>query len=361
MRALVMLAALFVGACKGGAASPDAGGDGADLAALPSHCSDGSQDFDETDLDCGGDCAPCADGRHCKIDGDCVNQLCRDALCRPPTCANGLFDGDETDVDCGGSCPACDVGKGCVVAADCATTVCLEAMCAPSHCGDQRKNADETDVDCGGPSCPTCADGLACLVKTDCMSGICTAGTCRPVCKPGTADCDGIAFNGCETNITNDPTNCGGCNVRCDKNGACTNGNCAMPPMPIEFDGTFVNGQGAMNACTDWKAWRAKLAGLFSKITLRGTVDPTGYTCIGNNASALCNALRSGTDFSVACDGHTWSVTSCGMDVELSASMAGCKCENAGYVARPCNGLDWGGVNTQTCNPPNQTITVICE
>lgn len=52
-------------------------------------CTDGVQNGDETDVDCGG-------------------VLC-DAC---PTCSDGVQNGDETGVDCGGSCPPCDPG-GC--------------------------------------------------------------------------------------------------------------------------------------------------------------------------------------------------------------------------------------------------------
>jgi hypothetical protein len=49
----------------------------------PSTCADGTQNGDETGVDCGGSCSAC------------------------PTCADGTQNGDETGVDCGGSCTAC--------------------------------------------------------------------------------------------------------------------------------------------------------------------------------------------------------------------------------------------------------------
>ncbi|MFH2018833.1 MAG: hypothetical protein ABII98_02470, partial [bacterium] len=53
---------------------------------VPFHCNDSVQNFDETNVDCGGvDCAAC-----------------------PNHCTNSIQDEDETGVDCGGSlCPAC--------------------------------------------------------------------------------------------------------------------------------------------------------------------------------------------------------------------------------------------------------------
>jgi len=38
----------------------------------------------------------------------------------PDTCADGVNDGKETDVDCGGICAPCSDGQACTVASDCA-------------------------------------------------------------------------------------------------------------------------------------------------------------------------------------------------------------------------------------------------
>jgi hypothetical protein len=39
-------------------------------------------------------------------------------------CSDGLFDGNETDIDCGGSCRACSDGRGCLRDADCQSAFC---------------------------------------------------------------------------------------------------------------------------------------------------------------------------------------------------------------------------------------------
>ena len=41
-----------------------------------------------------------------------------------PTCENKSKDGDETDVDCGGSCPPCADGKSCLTHSDCVSERC---------------------------------------------------------------------------------------------------------------------------------------------------------------------------------------------------------------------------------------------
>ncbi len=68
-----------------------------------------------------------------------------------------MKNGDETDVDCGGSCAPCGTQQGCSAGTDCASGVCDGSNhCAAPSCDDQVKNGDETDVDCGGSACAPC-------------------------------------------------------------------------------------------------------------------------------------------------------------------------------------------------------------
>jgi alpha-tubulin suppressor-like RCC1 family protein len=51
----------------------------------------------------------------------------------PPPCQDGTTDFGETDVDCGGAaCAQCATGKGCVKDTDCATNFCLLGQCSTS-------------------------------------------------------------------------------------------------------------------------------------------------------------------------------------------------------------------------------------
>jgi hypothetical protein len=45
------------------------------------------------------------------------------------SCANGVQDGSESDVDCGGDCPPCAHGRSCESARDCASGRCAGAVC----------------------------------------------------------------------------------------------------------------------------------------------------------------------------------------------------------------------------------------
>ncbi len=119
-----------------------------DQVCRPSSCANGEQDGDETDVDCGGPwCAACPTGSTCAIGVDCLSDHCVEDTCAPPgpptchgspcgeepaSCTNGIQDGDETDVDCGGSCFPCFTGGGCVSESDCANgEACVAGICTP--------------------------------------------------------------------------------------------------------------------------------------------------------------------------------------------------------------------------------------
>ncbi len=52
----------------------------------------------------------------------------------PSSCYDQTLNNDETDVDCGGSCPPCSDGKACVVLSDCVSQHCVEQRCCNSEC-----------------------------------------------------------------------------------------------------------------------------------------------------------------------------------------------------------------------------------
>lgn len=51
----------------------------------PATCSDGSKDGNETDVDCGGSCGACANGKQCLLSSDCQNGSCVAGICQQPT------------------------------------------------------------------------------------------------------------------------------------------------------------------------------------------------------------------------------------------------------------------------------------
>ncbi|HSS40077.1 MAG TPA: hypothetical protein VLT58_15020 [Polyangia bacterium] len=57
-------------------------------------------------------------------------------------------------------------------------------------------------------------DGRDCRLPNS--HGVCQGGVCgAPACEPGFGDCDGVAANGCEQDLTADLSNCGACGNVC--------------------------------------------------------------------------------------------------------------------------------------------------
>ncbi len=179
-------------------------------------CNDGTKNQDEADIDCGGACPKCDVLKACKGNADCTTGVCADTgkgmQCQPPACTDVVKNGTESDVDCGGDkCAKCADGKACKVRGDCASDVCIAGKCATPVCDDGAKNGTETDVDCGGPGCPRCDDTKACTTTDDCKSGVCTGNVCQPpACNVGGAGGDGVK-NGTETDVDCGGPGCDGC------------------------------------------------------------------------------------------------------------------------------------------------------
>ncbi|HEY3666961.1 MAG TPA: hypothetical protein VGL19_13200 [Polyangiaceae bacterium] len=94
---------------------------------LPMFCVDGVKDNGEADLDCGGgQCDGCALGQDCGYYWDCASVACDLSTfkCIADHCADHGQDGGESDVDCGGPCAPCPPYKKCKANSDCASNQC---------------------------------------------------------------------------------------------------------------------------------------------------------------------------------------------------------------------------------------------
>ena len=190
---------------------------GAGYVCREASCGNGSQDPGETGVDCGGPCPACL-GEACGSDTDCQTGYCKGGACDVPTCNDGIKNGSETGVDCGGDCSQCATGMGCLTDQNCVTGYCKDGYCAEPSCSDATKNQGESDVDCGGP-CGGCALGEACVTGGDCDSGSCAGGVCATVAPA----CDDGQQNGGESDV-----DCGGGCAACGFGKACGGaGDCA--------------------------------------------------------------------------------------------------------------------------------------
>jgi hypothetical protein len=105
-------------------------------------CRDRVGDGDETGNDCGGSCQPCGDRSPCKVDGDCQSGSCipggplegTGLWCADATCSDNVRDAFESDIDCGGPCAPCAAGKVCAGDTDCASNNCDNSPSNLGHC-----------------------------------------------------------------------------------------------------------------------------------------------------------------------------------------------------------------------------------
>jgi hypothetical protein len=176
-----------------------------------------------------GSCVECNTPSECSDGEDCVQNQCV-AL----TCANDTQDGDETDVDCGGSCPPCANGLGCIVYQDCASRFCDtgggsggggvggasgQPVCAA--CGDDADCAPATDTWCdlstdGGSCQDQLDDGQTCAQDAECLSGYCPAGSsvcCNAACDGYCESCLGADTGGADGTCATTSL-CGDCDAQ---------------------------------------------------------------------------------------------------------------------------------------------------
>jgi len=206
-------------------------------------CDDGVPDADESDTDCGGACAPCANGAACRLPADCASATCTDGTCAPaPACT------PETDatmcrrlgLDCGpvaasdncGSRRTPDCGR-CEAPRTCGgggtTNVCGTAACVRRTCSQVGAGCGAPDDGCGGHlACGPCPAGQTCGVggPYSCGSGPCQPETDRQFCARLGKDCGPVAdFDNCDA--SRQVASCGPCTGgTC---GAVRPGECCLP------------------------------------------------------------------------------------------------------------------------------------
>jgi len=118
----------------------------------PGVCGCGVPDVDSDGdgrLDCQDNCPTIANSDQADCDHDTIGDAC-DII--GECCGNHIRDADESDIDCGGSCAPCDYGDGCNDASDCASGQCND----DDRCGcvdnDDCPNADDA---CSPDACTT--------------------------------------------------------------------------------------------------------------------------------------------------------------------------------------------------------------
>lgn len=208
-------------------------------------CTDGRKSGTETDEDCGGSCGPCAEDQRCELDEDCQSFKCSAGKCAAASCADRIQNGSEADIDCGGECEGCEPGQICIINDDClappigdpATSSCQEGSCVltcaggTADCNGRADDGCETNLNTDLNHCGAC--GSLCdpdhATAAKCQGGECLIDFDAGGCAGAWLDCNGDPEDGCETDTNDDTNNCGDCDAACSDNHgspACDNGTC---------------------------------------------------------------------------------------------------------------------------------------
>lgn len=220
-------------------------------------------------------------------------------LCAAWVSEGGACDGDySATAPLGGICSPCEPGTTCVKPTGSPTGICERACSAAnpqascpcegfrcilssastpagSYC--QQCAADGVTCEAMGGGTVACCDssaqcngstgneccrtsGTACTSASQCCAGphataMCTSGTCTYQCATGWADCDHVAANGCEVNLSS-AGNCGSCGHTCPAAPAggtevCSSGLCVAhcPAGETDCSNTCVNESTDVNNC----------------------------------------------------------------------------------------------------------------
>jgi hypothetical protein len=180
-------------------------------------------------------CGSC--GRACSTSNvgvACSAGVC-DGVCNPgfSDCnGNKQADGCEaaTGTDpqnCGGCGTVCSADE---IAPKCSGGVC-DGACAPGYAdcnGDKQADGCEVAVETDTNNCGGCNRSCPAPSNAD---ATCSDGVCGEACLNGYGDCNGQTSDGCEANLSGDPTHCGGCANVCSGENvvqpACTSGVCS--------------------------------------------------------------------------------------------------------------------------------------
>jgi hypothetical protein len=160
----------------------------------PPSCDDDAQNQGESDVDCGGPCDGCPDGKMCAGAADCASQACTDGVCVAASC---LVDDECAELD--GPCtrgvcdpqsftcasaPAnegepCDDELLCTTASACAAGECaatavvdctgFDSACTQGQCDPETGSCIALDL----PDGSDCDDGDGCTQLEACVAGSC--------------------------------------------------------------------------------------------------------------------------------------------------------------------------------------------
>jgi hypothetical protein len=276
---------------------------------------------------CSSPAAP--DGTTCASPGSHATATCSGGACVVQQCSAGwadcdgvAADGCEADLTSSATCGGCGTS--------CGLQTCCDGFCS-----------DTTDdiANCG-------ACGHACSGQ-HAAAWSCTSGACVVhQCDVGWADCNGIAADGCEADLTSSAT-CGGCGTSCGLQ-TCCYGFCSDTTDDLSNCGACGH------ACTGQHAvWSCTSGACVVNQCLTGWADCNGIAADGceiNVASgATCGGCGTSCGLQTCCSGFcadtTDDISNCGAcGHACSGRHAAWSCSSGACVVNQCN-LGWADCN----------------
>ena len=230
-------------------------------------CNGSCADYDVSENCCGPTQQPCSPGFEC-VRGNCtcIYKICNSTVC--------------TTLQEPSNCGAC--GVECPPAPGNATATCVNSTCGfACNMGFADCNSTpgcETNILTNATNCGLC--GRVCSPSQNGRPA-CVNGNCTFNCNPGFDDCDLNGGNGCETDILNDPLDCGVCGFVCGGGPnalpQCVNGTC-----------TFLCSSGFKN-CTNDPGCETNISNDVNNCGDCGTICPTLINAVAGCSSGLCN------------------------------------------------------------------------
>lgn len=250
-------------------------------------------------------CGTC--GNACATGSFCSAGVCRSS-CTLTVCGTACVDTQTSPMNCGGCDRAC-------VAREHQSVSCAGGSCRSlcdtgfDNCDGVTTNGCETVLATDPANCSAC--GNICPARPNAVRS-CVAGICGLTCNGGFGNCDTNPTNGCETVLTTDLANCGGCGNACparaNATSTCGAGACGFTCNPGfgDCDGVAANG------CEVALATSLMNCGACGNVC-QSRVNATG-TCVASTCGLVCSAGFGNCD----------SVTTNGCELDTRADRNNC-------------------------------------
>jgi hypothetical protein len=278
-------------------------------------------------------------------------------------------------------CGSCGKNCGNNGWANVATYNCNASACGIASCNNNFADCNGTAADgcetnltntvahCGNCGTNCSGNGWPNVATYSCNASMCGIATCNG----GSADCNGVANDGCEVNTTNTVNHCGGCATDCNAKGwanvmsyGCSGGNCTIASCTanhMDCNGTATDGCevdttqaahcGSCNNNCSNNNWSQVMAYSCSagSCGIMTCVNPymdcngvPGDGCEINVSNDVNHCGACGTD----CTGKGWQHV---QTYNCAASMCGVATCVTGF--KHCTGMVSNGCETDTTKNPN--------